>query len=74
MGLAARRTKRNRKGEGIIACPLHEEKRLLHMHPIIPIQKSDFDELKRKVDPFVENEGKLNGLVIKAEDFSGWES
>jgi len=44
------------------------------MHPIIPIQKSDFDELKRKVDPFVENEGKLNGLVIKAEDFSGWES
>ena len=58
----------------MIACGLYEEKGLLHVEPITPFQKSDFDEVARKVDPFLEKEGKLNGLVIKAKDFPGWES
>ena len=27
-----------------------------------------------KVDPVIESEGKLEGLVIKTRDFPGWES
>lgn len=58
----------------MIACGLYENKRLLHVHPISPLQKADFEEMARKVDPFIGNEGSLNGLVIEAKDFPGWES
>ena len=30
--------------------------------------------MARTVDPFIEKTGKLNGLVIEAQDFPGWES
>ncbi|VGO20216.1 SpoIIAA family protein [Pontiella sulfatireligans] len=58
----------------MITCGLYEEKRLLHVHPITPLKKSDFEEIARIVDPFIEKEGKLKGLVIEAKDFFGWES
>ncbi|RKX47418.1 MAG: STAS/SEC14 domain-containing protein [Verrucomicrobia bacterium] len=58
----------------MITCGLYEEKRLLHVHPITPLKKSDFEEMARTVDPFIEKTGKLNGLVIEAWDFPGWES
>lgn len=58
----------------MITYGLYEEKQLLHVHPITPLQKTDFEEMARAVDPFIEKNGKLNGLVIEAKDFPGWES
>lgn len=53
---------------------LDKEKRTLRVHPEGPLQKEDFEKLAREVDPFIEKEGSLNGLVIEARDFQGWEN
>ena len=36
------------------------------------MESSDFERLAEKVDPFIEEKGKLNGLMIFAESFPGW--
>ena len=37
-----------------------------------PLESMDFEVLAREVDPYIEEEGKLNGLIIYAESFPGW--
>ncbi len=58
----------------MITYRLDQEARLLRVHPEAPLQKSDFEKLAQAVDPFIEKEGHLNGLVIEARDFQGWEN
>lgn len=57
----------------MIAYQLDERRRVLRVHPQVSVQKGDFEELARIVDPFIEKTGGLNGLVIEARDFQGWE-
>jgi 6-phosphogluconolactonase len=40
--------------------------------PISPLEKADFDKLAQAVDPLIESQGRLNGLMIFAKDFPGW--
>ena len=58
----------------MITHELDKERMLLHVHPIGSLQKGDFEAIVRTVDPFIEKEGKLNGLVIESRHFPGWES
>lgn len=58
----------------MIAYTLDEEKRVLQVHPTSALQREDFEEMARTVDPFLEKEGKLNGLIIVSKDFPGWEN
>ncbi len=58
----------------MITYRLDQEARLLCIHPEASLQKADFEELAQAVDPFIEKAGKLNGLVIEAQDFQGWEN
>jgi len=44
------------------------------IEPNSPLTKEDFAAIATKVDPVIENEGTLDGLVIKTQDFPGWES
>ena len=41
--------------------------------PSVPLNKNDFTLLASEVDPYIEKEGKLNGLIIQIESFPGWE-
>jgi len=42
--------------------------------PEAPLAKSDFEELARVVDPYIEKQGSLAALVIEAQSFPGWEN
>jgi hypothetical protein len=42
--------------------------------PKAPIEAADFEKIAREVDPFIEGQGHLNGLMIRAESFPGWDN
>ena len=44
------------------------------VEPQGPLTKEDFEVIASRVNPVVEKEGELEGLVIKTPDFPGWES
>ena len=37
-----------------------------------PLEKTDFEALARDLDPYIEAQGKLKGLLISAKLFPGW--
>ena len=47
---------------------------ILIVTPIGPLETSDFMNLVREVDPYIEEMGGLNGLMIYAKSFPGWEN
>ena len=40
--------------------------------PSVPLNENDFSVLASEVDPYIEKEGKLNGLIIQVDSFPGW--
>ncbi len=50
------------------------EKSYCLVEPDGPLTKDDFAEIACQVDPIIENEGELDGLIIKTREFPGWES
>lgn len=46
---------------------------ILIVKPIGPLEATDFEKLIQEVDPYIEEEGKLNGLMVYAESFPGWD-
>jgi hypothetical protein len=47
---------------------------ILYLRPKSALERRDFDELSRTVDPFIEKNGELAGLVIEVTAFPGWDS
>ncbi|MDF0644731.1 MAG: STAS/SEC14 domain-containing protein [Nitrospira sp.] len=47
---------------------------ILLIHPDGPIAAGDFEAVARSVDPYIEQNGTLRGVMIQAESFPGWES
>ena len=47
---------------------------ILYVTPQSPLEQSDFVELAKTVDPYIEQTGDLAGLIIQAPKFPGWES
>ena len=45
---------------------------ILIIEPVSTLQTSDFDALSAIVDPYIEQNGKLDGLIIHAKSFPGW--
>jgi hypothetical protein len=52
---------------------LDKEKLLAVLEPDGALSKEDFDNAVSIIDPFIEESGKLNGIVIYTESFPGWE-
>ncbi|TSA30283.1 MAG: STAS/SEC14 domain-containing protein [Verrucomicrobiaceae bacterium] len=52
----------------------HREQGILCISPQGPLQSADFQTLASAVDPFIETEGDLKGLLIDAPAFPGWQS
>ena len=58
----------------MITHELNEEDGILIISPQSSLQSSDFAGIAEKIDPFIERKGGLNGVMIFAETFPGWEN
>ena len=47
---------------------------VLIVQPQAALSADDFRTMARTVDPFIEEHGKLTGLMIEAPSFPGWDS
>ncbi|SDZ84033.1 STAS/SEC14 domain-containing protein [Microbulbifer marinus] len=52
----------------------HLSHTVLEVKPLGPLTAEDFQSLQAQVDPVISEHGRLSGLLINAQDFSGWES
>ena len=56
--------------------PLHhhllKESGVLVLHPDDKLTKEDFAGVAAEIDPYIEENGKLNGMLIDANHFPGW--
>jgi len=57
---------------GLIAT-LEAERAILTLEPHGKLEKEDFEQLAKQVDPFLEEHGDLNGVLIRADAFPGWD-
>ena len=47
---------------------------ILYVRPRSSLEQSDFVQLAKAVDPYIDETGDLAGLIIDAPTFPGWES
>ena len=59
--------------QGHLSFELNEDKSVLILQPEGELEAADFERLSAEVDPYIEKAGKLNGLMIVAEHFPGWD-
>ena len=47
---------------------------ILYVRPKSKLERGDFEQLAKTVDPHIEAKGGLAGLIIEVASFPGWES
>ena len=57
----------------MISFELDENAGVLTVRPEEKLETQDFQTLSEVVDPFIEEKGELNGIIIVTERFPGWE-
>jgi len=58
----------------MIEYDVDKEHSILEVRPKSALDKSDFVELAKAVDPQIEANGDLAGVIINAPSFPGWDS
>jgi tRNA U38,U39,U40 pseudouridine synthase TruA len=53
---------------------LNHAEGILTIRPNGPLESTDFEKLVQEVDPYIIEKGKLNGLMIYAKSFPGWDN
>jgi len=56
----------------MIKSELLKDKGVLIVSPVGPLAASDFEHLAQEIDPYIEQNGRLHGLMVHAEFFPGW--
>jgi len=56
----------------MIKSELLKDKGVLIVSPVGPLAASDFERLAQEVDSYIEQNGRLHGLMVHAEFFPGW--
>ena len=56
----------------MIKSELLKDKGVLIVSPVGPLAASDFEHLAQEVDPYIEQNGRLHGLMVHTESFPGW--
>jgi hypothetical protein len=51
---------------------LRSDEGILVIRPSGSLESADFQRIAAEVDPYIEANGKLHGLMIEAESFPGW--
>lgn len=57
----------------MINAQLLRDEGILVVSPADKLETTDFERLRLLTDPYLEKHGELNGLLIDAESFFGWE-
>jgi hypothetical protein len=58
----------------MIDIKLIESKGIVVVEPKDPLDEADFIDLTKLVDVYLKTNRKLNGIIIRAEEFPGWKS
>jgi tRNA U38,U39,U40 pseudouridine synthase TruA len=53
---------------------LNRAQGILTIEPAGPLESRDFERLVQEVDPYIAEKGDLDGLMIYAKSFPGWDS
>jgi hypothetical protein len=59
--------------QGHLSFELIEDKGVLILQPMGELEAVDFERVSAEVDPYIKKAGDLNGLMIVAEHFPGWD-
>ncbi|WP_444894129.1 STAS/SEC14 domain-containing protein [Microbulbifer sp. TRSA001] len=52
----------------------HQGDRILEVRPVGKLTVEDFQLLAAQIDPIISKRGRIEGLLVNAGDFAGWES
>jgi hypothetical protein len=58
----------------MIKFELLRDRSILLISPDGPLERADFEQLTKEIDPFIAANGKLVGVMIHAKSFPGWDS
>ena len=58
----------------MLSVTIDETNGIAILEPDGPLSKNDFESATRIIDPYIEKNGKLNGIIIHTESFPGWNS
>ena len=58
----------------MLSVTIDEANGIAILEPDGPLSKNDFESAARIIDPYIEENGQLNGLIIHTESFPGWDS
>ena len=64
----------NKKGAKMLNVTLDEKESIVILEPDGVLSEDDFKTASEIIDPFIEEHGDLNGLIIYSESFPGWDS
>lgn len=53
---------------------INHDNRTVLLEPEGQLSKHDFESLAEQVDPLIEQSGDLNGILVHANKFPGWDS
>lgn len=59
--------------QGHLSFELIEEQGVVILEPKGELEAADFERLSTEVDPYIESTGGLNGIMVVAEHFPGWD-
>ena len=59
--------------QGDLSFKLMKDERVLVLEPKGELIAADFERLAKEIDPFLEEVGGLNGLLVVADKFPGWD-
>jgi hypothetical protein len=59
--------------QGELSFELMKDERVLVLEPKGELEAADFERVSQDVDPFIEETGGLNGIMIVAKHFPGWD-
>ena len=58
----------------MLAVTIDEENGIAILEPGGQLSKNDFESAANIIDPYIEDSGQLNGLIIHTNKFPGWDS
>jgi len=64
----------NKKVKFMLNVKLNEPRGIAILEPDGKLSEEDFKSVAGIIDPYLEKSGELNGIIIRAKTFPGWNS
>ena len=59
---------------GMLSVQIDANRGIAILEPHGALSKEDFERAAKAIDPHLESAGKLNGIVVRSQQFPGWDS